>query len=126
VRYRTSLGRVRGLGAAKSGTEHWWQERVTSAAGIPLVLFLIWLALRVAGRDHAETVQVLGHPLVTIGLMLSLSTVFWHMKLGMQAIIEDYVHGGGKFWLLLANNVFVAVFWAAGIYAAMKLGLGAS
>lgn len=126
MRYRTSLGRVRGLGAAKSGTEHWWQERVTSAAGVPLVLFLIWLALRVAGRDHAETVQVLGHPLVTIGLMLSLSTMFWHMKLGMQAIVEDYVHGSGKFWLLLANNVFVAVFWAAGIYAAMKLGLGAS
>ena len=60
MRYRTSLGRVRGLGAAKSGTEHWWQERVTSAAGIPLVLFLIWLALRVAGDKNAlETYDLL-------------------------------------------------------------------
>ncbi len=122
MRYRTSLGRVRGLGAAKSGTEHWWQERVTSAAGIPLVLFLIWLALRVAGRDHAETVQVLGHPLVTIGLMLSLSTMFWHMKLGMQAIIEDYVHGeGAKVALIMLNTFFAVVIGGLCLFAILKI-----
>lgn len=126
MRFRTTLARVRGLGAAKSGTEQWWQERVTSAASIPLTIFLIWLALRVVGRDHAEVVGILGHPIVAIGLILALSTMFWHMKLGMQAIIEDYVNGSHKFWWLLANNFFVAIFWTAGLYAVMRLSFGAS
>jgi succinate dehydrogenase / fumarate reductase, membrane anchor subunit len=123
--FRTSLARVRGLGAARSGTEEWWQERVTAAASIPLTIFLIWLGLSLVGRDRTEVVEILGHPIIGIGLMLALSNMFWHMKLGMQAIIEDYVHGSGKLWLLLANNFFVAVFWAAGIYAVIKLSFGA-
>jgi succinate dehydrogenase / fumarate reductase membrane anchor subunit len=125
MRFRTSLALVRGLGAARSGTEQWWQERLTAAAGIPLTIFLIWLGFSLAGRDRAGAVETLGHPVVGIGLILALSNMFWHMKLGMQAIIEDYVHGSGKFWLLLANNFFVAVFWAAGIYAVIKLSFGA-
>jgi succinate dehydrogenase / fumarate reductase membrane anchor subunit len=126
MRFRTALARVRGLGSARSGTEQWWQERVTAVASIPLTIFLIWLALRLVGRDYAGAVEILGHPVIGIGLMLTLSNMFWHMKLGMQVIIEDYVHGGGKIWLLLANNFFAAVFWAAGIYAVLKLSFGAS
>jgi succinate dehydrogenase membrane anchor subunit len=125
MRFRTSLALVRGLGAARSGTEQWWQERVTAAAGIPLTIFLIWLGLSLAGHDHARVIETLGHPVIGIGLILALSNMFWHMKLGMQAIIEDYVHSSGKLWLLLANNFFVAVFWAAGIYAVIKLSFGA-
>ena len=124
MRIRTPLARARGLGSAKAGTEHWWQERVTSAAGIPLTLFLIWLALRVAGRSHPEVVDILGHPVVTIGLILALSTLFWHMMLGMQVIIEDYVHSSARFWLLLGNQCFTAVLWVAGIYAVLRLSLG--
>ena len=124
MRYRTSLARVRGLGASRSGTEQWWHERATSVAGLPLTIFLIWLALRVAGRSPAEVQAVLGQPFVAIGLALALTTLFWHMKLGMQAIIEDYVHGVNKFWLLLANNFFVAVLWAAGLHAIVRLSLG--
>ncbi|HEY7748339.1 MAG TPA: succinate dehydrogenase, hydrophobic membrane anchor protein [Aestuariivirgaceae bacterium] len=126
MRFRSTLARVRGLGAARSGTEQWWQERVTAAASIPLTIFLIWLGGKVAGRSYAETIEILGHPLVAIGLIIALSNMFWHMKLGMQAIIEDYVHGGSRVWLLLANNFSVAVFWVAGIYAVIRLGLGAS
>jgi succinate dehydrogenase / fumarate reductase membrane anchor subunit len=125
MRFRTSLARVRGLGAARSGTEHWWLERLTSAAGLPLTIFLIWLALRVGGRSHQEVASVLGHPFVAIGLLLSLTTLIWHMKLGMQVIIEDYVHDGSKFWLLVANNFFVATLWVAGLHAVLRLSLGA-
>jgi succinate dehydrogenase / fumarate reductase membrane anchor subunit len=124
VRIRTPLARVRGLGSAKTGTEHWWQERVTSAAGIPLTLFLIWLALRVAGRSHQDVVEILGHPVVAIGLILALSTLFWHMMLGMQVIIEDYVHSSARFWLLLGNQFFTAVLWVAGVFAVLRLSLG--
>jgi len=126
MRYRTSLARVRGFGAARAGTEHWWQERVTSAASVPLSIFLITLGIGLIGRDHAQTVSLLNHPIVAVALLLTLSTMFWHMKLGMQVVIEDYVHGGARYWLLLANNFFAAVFWAAGIYAVLRLGFGAS
>jgi succinate dehydrogenase / fumarate reductase, membrane anchor subunit len=124
LRIRTPLARVRGLGSAKGGTAHWWHERVTSAASIPLTLFLIWLALRVAGEPHREVVQIIGHPIVAIGLILSLSTMFWHMMLGMRVIIEDYVHSGARFWLLAGNQFFTAVLWVAGVYAVLRLSLG--
>jgi succinate dehydrogenase / fumarate reductase membrane anchor subunit len=126
MRFKTPLARVRGLGAAKAGTEHWWQERLTAAAAIPLTIFLIWLGLKVQGRNHAETAELLGHPMVTIGLILALSTMFWHMMLGMQVIIEDYVHGKHRVWLLIANQFFTAVLWAAGLYAVLRLSFGAS
>jgi len=124
VRIRTPLARVRGLGSARAGTERGWHERVTSAASIPLSLFLIWLALRVAGREHGEVVQILGHPLVAIGLILTLSTLFWHMMLGMRVIIEDYVHSSLRLWLLLGNQFFTAILWVAGVYAVLRLGMG--
>jgi succinate dehydrogenase / fumarate reductase membrane anchor subunit len=126
MRFRTPLAEVRGLGAARSGTEHWWQERVTSAASVPLSIFVIWLGMSLIGRNHTQAAALLGHPMVAVGLVLTLSTMFWHMKLGMQVVIEDYVHGGSRYWLLLANNFFVALFWAIGIYSVLKLGFGAS
>jgi succinate dehydrogenase membrane anchor subunit len=124
VRIRTPLARVRGLGSAKAGTQHWWQERVSSAASIPLTLFLIWLALRVAGRSHQDVVEILHHPAVAIGLILTLSTLFWHMMLGMKVIIEDYVHTSARYWLLLGNQYFTAILWVAGVYAVLRLSLG--
>jgi succinate dehydrogenase / fumarate reductase, membrane anchor subunit len=126
MRFRTALARVRGLGAAKEGALHWWQERLTSAAAVPLTVFLIWLGLKVHGRDHAGTVEILRHPIVTIGLIVTLSTMFWHMMLGMQVIIEDYVHGKHRVWLLIANRFFAAVFWTAGLYAVLRLSFGAN
>ncbi|HEY7765206.1 MAG TPA: succinate dehydrogenase, hydrophobic membrane anchor protein [Aestuariivirgaceae bacterium] len=124
MRYRSSLARVRGLGAAKSGTERWWQERVSSALSIPATLFLIWLGIRMPGLSHSEVTQILGHPTVAIGLILALSTLFWHMMLGMQVIIEDYVHGASRLPLLIANHLFVAAFWSAGAYAVLRLSIG--
>ena len=100
------------------------EERVTAALSIPTTLFLIWLGYRMPGLSHAEVTQILGHPVIAIGLILALSTLFWHMMLGMQVIIEDYVHGASRLPLLIANHLFVAVFWAAGIYAVLRLSIG--
>jgi succinate dehydrogenase / fumarate reductase membrane anchor subunit len=123
--FRTPLARVRGLGSAKSGTEHWWHERLSAVASIPTTLFLIWLGLAVAGRDQAAIVALLGHPMIAMGLALSIITMLWHMRLGMQVIIEDYVHGGAKFWLLIANNFLVALLAAASLQAIVRLIAGA-
>lgn len=123
--FRTPLARVRGLGSAKSGTEHWWHERVSAVASIPTTLFLIWLGTAVAGHDHAAIVALLSQPLVAIGLALSLIAMLWHMRLGMQVIIEDYVHSGAKFWLMIGNNFLVALLAVAGLMAIVRLTAGA-
>jgi succinate dehydrogenase / fumarate reductase membrane anchor subunit len=123
--FRTPLARMRGLGSAKSGTEHWWHERLSAVASIPTTLFLIWLGMAVAGRDQAAIVALLVHPMIAMGLALSIINMLWHMRLGMQVIIEDYVHGGAKFWLLIANNFLVALLAAASLQAIVRLIAGA-
>ena len=90
---RTPLGRVRGLGPARSGTGHFWHQRVTSVAGIPLTIALIVIVIGLLGRSHATVVQVLGSPLVAIIMLLFIINSAYHMWIGMQEIILDYVHG---------------------------------
>jgi succinate dehydrogenase / fumarate reductase membrane anchor subunit len=124
--FRTPLARMRGLGSAKSGTEHWWHERLSAVASIPTSLFLIWLGLAVAGHDQAVIIAMLRQPMVAMGLALSIIVMLWHMRLGMQVIIEDYVHGGAKFWLLIANNFLVALMAAVSLQAIVRLMAGAS
>ena len=89
---RTPMGRVRGLGSARSGTQHFWQERLTAVAAIPLTIAFIVIVASVLGRNHAAVVQILGSPLVAILLLLFIVNSIYHMWLGMQVIIEDYVH----------------------------------
>jgi succinate dehydrogenase / fumarate reductase membrane anchor subunit len=123
---RTAYGRVRGLGSAKSGTEHWWHQRLTSVALVPLVVFLVILIVSLIGADHAATTASLSRPLVAAALVLSLLTIAWHMHLGMQVIIEDYVHREGwKYAALIGNSFFTATTAFAGIYAVLKLSFGA-
>lgn len=124
--FRTPLARVRGLGSAKSGTGHFWQQRATAIAGVPLVAFLIWLALNVAGADYASARMTLSHPAVTILLGLTFLVLLKHMRIGMQVIIEDYVHvEGWKMAILLANTVFTHAAGAAAVYALARLSFGA-
>ena len=124
--FRTPLGRVRGLGSAKSGTGHFWQQRATAIAAVPLVVFLIWLALNVAGADYATARATLSHPFVTILLALSFFVILKHMRLGMQVIIEDYVHADAwKMAVLFANTVFTYAVGAAALYALARLTFGA-
>jgi len=119
------LRRVRGLGSAKSGTEHWWHQRVTSVALVPLSLFVVVLMASLIGEDHAAAVARIGHPAVATGLILTLGAVAWHMQLGMRVIIEDYIHGHGwKVAALIANGCFAVVIAVAGVFAVLSISLG--
>ena len=125
LRIRTPMGRVRGLGSARSGTTHFWQERLTSVAGIPLTIAFIAIVASVLGRNHAAVVQILGSPLVAIPLLLFVFNSAYHMWLGMQVIIEDYVHDDlRKLACLMSNTFFCAATSLASVYAILKLSFG--
>jgi succinate dehydrogenase / fumarate reductase, membrane anchor subunit len=122
---RTPLGRVRGHGSARSGTSHFWWQRVTSVALIPLTSGVIVIIFSLLGRNHAAVIQILGSPLVAIVMLLFIGTSVYHMKLGMQVIIEDYVHDEVPKLLLLMGNVFFAIaVGMAAVYAVLKISFG--
>lgn len=123
---RTPLGKVRGLGSAKSGTEHWWLQRVTAISNIPLTIAFVVIIISLIGADHAAVAARLGHPFVAIILLAFVLSITWHMRLGMQVVIEDYVHGEGrKIACLLASTFFSAMIAIAAVFAIFKLGFGA-
>ena len=120
---RTPLSKVRGLGSAKDGTEHFWHQRVTAIANIPLILGFALVLVNAVGKSHAEVAALLGSPFVVILLLLMIVSITWHMRLGMQVIIEDYVSSEGrKIAALLLNNLFCITMAVAGGYAILKLG----
>lgn len=122
---RTPLKNVRRLGSAKNGTEHFWRQRLTSVALLLLLPFMLWITLALVGADYETTVETLGNPIVSILLVLFILASVVHMRLGMQVIIEDYVHTeGAKIALLMLNTFFAAVIGLASIYAALKLSFG--
>jgi succinate dehydrogenase / fumarate reductase membrane anchor subunit len=122
---RTPMRRVRGLGAAHSGTGHFWHQRMTSVAGIPLSIALVVIVVALLGRSHAAVVQILGSPLIAIIMLLFIINSAYHMWIGMQEIILDYVHGEKwKLTSLMANTFFVVVVAFTSCYAILKLSFG--
>lgn len=122
---RTAARRVRGLGAARSGTRDFWHQRVTSVAGIPLTIALIVIVISLLGRSHAAAVQILGSPLVAVIMLLFILNCTYHMWIGMQEIILDYVHEDkSKFLSLMANTFFVIAVGLACAFAILKLSFG--
>ncbi|MET0170174.1 MAG: succinate dehydrogenase, hydrophobic membrane anchor protein [Aliihoeflea sp.] len=122
---RTPLGRVRGLGSAKDGTDHFWKQRLTALANVPLVLFAVGLIVSLAGQPHEVVRSTLASPFVALVLILFLLSILYHMKLGMQIVIEDYVHGEGAKILLVALNIFFTfVVGAASVFALLKIAFG--
>lgn len=122
---RTSTAKVRGLGSAKSGTGHFWLTRLTAVANIPLTIAFVIIVLMLAKRDYAGALALVAHPLVAILLMAFILSAMVHMRLGMQVIIEDYVHAeGAKLLLLMGNTFFAIAVGLAAFYAILRVGLG--
>src|SRR5205807_10378992 len=90
---RTPLGRVRGLGSARSGTQHFWQQRLTAIANVPLAIAFVVILISLIGRNHPAAKEILGSPPVAILVLLFVLSGTYHMRIGMQVILEDYVHG---------------------------------
>lgn len=123
---RTPLKTARALGSAKEGADHFWKQRVTAVANVFLGIFLIWLVASLAGADHATVKKALANPIVAMALVALIVSGTVHMRLGMQTIIEDYVHGeGAKIVLLLLNTFFASAIALMSIFAILKLSFGA-
>ena len=122
---RTPLSRVRGLGAARSGTEHFWRQRLTAVANIPLTIAAIVIFIMVLGRNQAAVAQILGSPVVAVIMLLFVVSITTHMRIGMQVVIEDYVHDDlAKFLLIMANTFFAIAVGLASAYGILKLSFG--
>ena len=122
---RTPLARVRGLGAAKSGTTAFWHQRVTAIANIPLTIAAVVIIIMLLGRNQPAVAQILGSPTVTIIMLLFIVSITAHMRIGMQVIIEDYVHGDmAKLTLIVINSFFVVVVGLISAYGLLKLSYG--
>ena len=122
---RTPLGQVRGLGSAKKGTGDFIASRVTSVALAALTVFFIVLVVSQTGRAHSEVVATLASPLIAVLLLATVLLTVVHMRIGMQVIIEDYVHTDlPKFALLIANSLFCWGIGLVSVFAILKIALG--
>jgi succinate dehydrogenase / fumarate reductase, membrane anchor subunit len=125
VHMRPPLARVLGRGSAKSGTEHFWRQRLTAVANIPLTIAAMAILITLLGRNQAAVAQILGSHAVSIIMTLFVISITIHMRIGMAVIIEDYVHDeSAKLTLLMANTFFTIAVGLTSIYGIFKLAFG--
>lgn len=120
----TSLGRVRGLGSAKDGVHHWWLQRVTAVSNLLLVLWFIGSLVRLPSLDYGSVTLWLRQPVAAVPMLLLIVSVFWHFRLGVQVMIEDYIHGPNRVLAMLALNFYALGGAAAAVFAVLKIALG--
>ena len=122
---RSPVGRAMGLGSAKAGVEHWWLQRLTAVALVPLTLWFVIAIIRLAGADIETVRDWIGSPLPAILLVLFLLATFWHASLGLQVVIEDYVHTElAKLGLLVVVRLACFALAVAGIFAVLCMAVG--
>jgi succinate dehydrogenase / fumarate reductase, membrane anchor subunit len=122
---RTPLGRVRNLGAAHSGTSDFWRQRITGVAMTLLMIPVIVIVMMLLGRNQAGAAQILGSLPIAVILLLFILASAWHMKIGMQVVIEDYIHNEKlKLVSIMLNNFFSFAVALASTYAILKLSSG--
>ncbi|MCK0068403.1 MULTISPECIES: succinate dehydrogenase, hydrophobic membrane anchor protein [Kordiimonas] len=123
--YKTPLAKVRGLGSAKDGTHHWFTHRITALANIPLVIFFVVSFVGNAGKGHDEWVAWLKQPLVSVLMILFVANFTHHMRLGLQVLIEDYVHTPGtKMFSLIMVNFACILIAAISIFSVLRIAFG--
>ena len=121
---RTPLRRVRGLGAAGGGTDHFWQQRLTAIANVFLITFFVILVIALQNDVYPDVRAAFANPLVGIVMALVTVSATIHMRLGMQVIIEDYIHSELKLPLLILNTFFAVVIAGASLFAIVKMSFG--
>lgn len=125
-RMRSPLGRAIGLGSAKRGVEHWWAQRITALALVPLLVWFVIAVIELAGAERAQFVEWLCHPVPAVLMVLLLIAVFHHGALGLQVVIEDYVeHETLRTGLVIVMRLVSIVLAVLGVFAVLKLSLGA-
>jgi succinate dehydrogenase / fumarate reductase membrane anchor subunit len=117
----TGIGRVRGLGSAKSGAHHWWMQRVTAAGNILLLLWFVVSIFRLPALDYKTVTEWLRSPLVAVPLILLTINVFWHLRLGLQVVLEDYEKDETKILGLIFINFFAVGGGALAIFSILKI-----
>ncbi len=122
---RTPLGRVYGLGTAREGAREWWMSRLTSIALVPLSIWWVAAVIAHAGADYAGFVDWVKSPVTAILLIVTIGVTFYHVALGVQVVIEDYVHHeGAKLGALIAVKFGCVLLGVAGIFAVLRVALG--
>lgn len=125
MQFRTPLKKVKGLGSARSGVHHWWMQRLTSLALVPLLLWFVYSLSAMTGHDYAAVREWVAQPWVALLLILTMATGLYHGQLGLQVVIEDYVHTP---WiattLQIAVKFLLILFGGMGIFAVLRLATG--
>ena len=122
---RTPIARIRGLGAAHHGVEHWYTHRLSAIANIPLVVSFVIVVASLAGRPWPDAIRIVSNPLVAILLGLLMISVTYHMRLGLQTVVEDYVHDRmWKFAAGIANTFFAVAIAAVCLFSILKIAFG--
>ena len=125
MKHRTPLNIVRGLGSAKDGTNHWWHQRVTAVALVPLVAIFAIYVIALTGADRATVAETIGHPVGAGIALLLIAAMYYHLKLGIPVVVEDYVHGAAaKIALLMGNTFACAVLGVLSALSVLKLAFG--
>ena len=117
----TSIGRVRGLGAAHEGTHHWWRQRLTAGGNILLLAWLLLSLTRLGGFDYAGVHAWLASPWVALPMALLVANVFYHFRLGLQVVIEDYQHDETRVVLIVLLNLYTVVLGAIALFSILKI-----
>lgn len=121
---RTPLARAIGLGSAHRGVEHWWTQRLSAIALVPLTWWFIAAIIAHVGVDYAAFIAWLRNPITSIVMVLLLIALFYHVALGLQVIVEDYVHSAAKFAVLIAVRFACFVLGTIGILATLRIAIG--
>ena len=121
---RSPLGKVLGTGSAKEGVHHWWLQRLTSIALVPLTVWFVVSLLSLPSYEHETVITWMAQSWTALFLVLFILIAAWHSHLGVRVVVEDYVHGGSKTLTLVVITFIHAVVAAAGIFAVLKVAFG--